>query len=75
MPDVLRIEDHGHARVIRLTRREKKNAISTELGWGVIHSVEAAAREEHVWVIGITGVDDAFSSGLDLTPARSRTAA
>lgn len=67
-PDVIAIEDHGHARVIRLTRREKKNAISQELGWAIIHAVEEAGRDEHVWAIGITGVDDSFSSGLDLTP-------
>jgi len=66
--DVLQIEDRGHVRVIRLNRPEKKNALSLELAWGVVNAVEDAAKEENVWVIGITGVEDAFCSGLDLTP-------
>lgn len=76
MSDVLKIEDRGHVRVIRMTRPEKKNALSLELAWGVVHAVEEAAHEEDVWVIGLTGVEDAFCSGLDLTPeeqARSYT--
>lgn len=68
MSEVISIEDRGNVRVIRLNRPEKKNALSLELAWGVVHAVEDAAREEHVWVIGITGVEDAFCAGLDLTP-------
>ncbi|MCB9483480.1 MAG: enoyl-CoA hydratase/isomerase family protein [Dehalococcoidia bacterium] len=68
MSDVVRIEDRGHVRVIRLNRPEKKNALSTELAWAIVHAVEDAAHEENVWVIGITGTADAFCSGLDLTP-------
>lgn len=68
MSDVLKIEDRGHVRVIRMTRPEKKNALSLELAWGVVNAVQDAAHEENVWVIGLTGTDDAFCAGLDLTP-------
>ncbi|MEX2373627.1 MAG: enoyl-CoA hydratase/isomerase family protein [Dehalococcoidia bacterium] len=68
MSDVLDVTDRGHVRVIRLNRPEKKNALSLELAWGIVHAVQDAAHKEDVWVIGITGTDDAFCSGLDLSP-------
>ena len=68
MGDILQINDAGHVRTLRLNRREKKNALSEELAWGIITAVEAAAKDDNVWVIGITGAGDAFCSGLDLTP-------
>jgi len=67
--DVLQIGNSGHVRTLRLNRPEKKNALSNELAWAIITAVEAAAEEDDVWVIGITGTEDAFCSGLDLTPA------
>jgi 2-(1,2-epoxy-1,2-dihydrophenyl)acetyl-CoA isomerase len=66
MSDVLSIENDGHVRVIRLNRPEKKNALSSELAWGVLTAIEEAHRDDDVWVIGVTGVDDAFCAGLDL---------
>ena len=68
MSDVLQIGNSGHVRMLRLNRPEKKNALSNELAWAIITAVEAAAEEDDVWVIGITGTEDAFCSGLDLTP-------
>lgn len=68
MPDVIEIEQHEHVRVLRLNRPGKKNALSQELAWGIVHAVEDAARDEETWVIGITGTGDAFCSGLDLSP-------
>jgi 2-(1,2-epoxy-1,2-dihydrophenyl)acetyl-CoA isomerase len=56
-------------RVLRLNRPEKKNALSTELGWAIVSALEEAARDDSVRVIGITGNGDAFCSGLDLAPA------
>lgn len=69
MSDVLRVSDSGHVRTLRLNRPKKKNALSQELAWGIITAIEEAAKDDEVWVIGITGTDDAFCSGLDLTPA------
>ena len=71
MGNVLQLSDAGHVRTLRLNRPEKKNALSDELAWGIIAAIEEAAMDDNVWVIGITGTDDAFCSGLDLTPARN----
>ena len=60
--------DVGHVRTITLNRPEKKNALSQELAWGVINAVDAAARDDSVWVVAITGSGDAFCAGLDLSP-------
>ncbi len=69
MSDVLHINDEGRVRTIIMDRPEKKNALSDELAWGVVTAVEEAARDDSVWVIAITGVGDAFCSGLDLSGA------
>lgn len=66
---VLEITNHGHVRKLRLNRPEKKNALSEELAWGIVSAVEDAAKDDDVWVIAITGTDDSFCSGLDLTPS------
>jgi 2-(1,2-epoxy-1,2-dihydrophenyl)acetyl-CoA isomerase len=67
MTELVRIEDRGHVRTIRLNRPEKKNALSTELAWGVIAAIDQAALEDDVWVVALTGTGDAFCAGLDLS--------
>ena len=66
MTSVLEISDAGRVRTIRLHRPEKKNALSSELAWGIVEAAEQAARDDDVWVLAITGSGDAFCSGLDL---------
>ena len=61
------VSDAGRVRTIRLNRPEKKNALSGELAWNVVRAVEAAAVDDSVWVVAITGTGDAFCSGLDLS--------
>ncbi len=63
---ILQIEDRDHVRTLRLNRPERKNALSSALGWQIVRAIEEAARDDDVWVIGLTGVGDAFCSGLDL---------
>ncbi len=71
-PDpVLLTETHGRVRLLRLNRAAKKNALNDALGWAIVEAVEDAARDEGVWVIGITGAGDAFCSGLDLRASAS----
>jgi 2-(1,2-epoxy-1,2-dihydrophenyl)acetyl-CoA isomerase len=67
MTSVLEIHDAGRVRTISLHRPEKKNALSSELAWAIVEAVEAAARDDDVWVVAITGSGDAFCSGLDLS--------
>jgi 2-(1,2-epoxy-1,2-dihydrophenyl)acetyl-CoA isomerase len=66
-PPVLEVEQRGFVRILRLNRPERKNALTSELGWAIVEAVEAAARDDAVRVVGITGNGDAFCSGLDLS--------
>jgi 2-(1,2-epoxy-1,2-dihydrophenyl)acetyl-CoA isomerase len=64
---IIELADQGHVRTITLNRPEKKNALSDELAWGVVEAIDAAARDDNVWVVAITGSGDSFCAGLDLT--------
>ncbi len=68
LPGVLLYETVGHVRVIRLNRPERKNALSSELGWSILEALGEAARDDAVRVIGLTGNGDAFCAGVDLKP-------
>jgi 2-(1,2-epoxy-1,2-dihydrophenyl)acetyl-CoA isomerase len=67
MSKLVEVTDRGHVRTIRLNRPEKKNALSQALAWGVVEAVDAAAVDDNVWVVAITGAGDAFCAGLDLS--------
>ncbi len=59
-------EDVGHVRVVRLNRPERKNALTSELGWRLVTALRDAAGDDSVRCIAVTGNGDAFCSGLDL---------
>lgn len=67
MTNVLDIQTDGHLRVLRLNRPDRKNALNGELIEAVVAAVRAAAVDDDVWVIALTGNGDAFCSGLDLS--------
>ena len=67
MTDLLRIHDEGHVRTITLNRPQKKNALSQALAWAIVGAVDAAALDDNVWVVALTGAGDAFCAGLDLS--------
>ena len=67
MTSLVATADAGHVRTITLNRPEKKNALSQELAWSVVEAVDAAAADDNVWVVAITGSGDAFCAGLDLS--------
>ncbi|MDG2025501.1 MAG: enoyl-CoA hydratase-related protein [Acidimicrobiales bacterium] len=69
MSDVVEIEQVGAVRLVRLNRPDRKNALTSELGWAIIEAVRAVATDDEVRVVGITGNGDAFSSWLDFGPA------
>jgi 2-(1,2-epoxy-1,2-dihydrophenyl)acetyl-CoA isomerase len=71
MSDLVKVADAGHVRTITLNRAEKKNALSQELAWAVIGAVEAAALDDSVWVVALTGSGDAFCAGLDLSGSQA----
>jgi len=67
MTQLVTVADKGHVRTITLNRPEKKNALSQQLAWAVVEAVDAAAQEDNVWVVAVTGSGDAFCAGLDLS--------
>lgn len=67
MSDAVKVTDRGHVRTIALNRPERKNALSDELAWAVVHAIDEAAKDDNVWVVAVTGTGDAFCAGLDLT--------
>jgi 2-(1,2-epoxy-1,2-dihydrophenyl)acetyl-CoA isomerase len=69
MTELVKTADVGHVRTITLNRPEKKNALSNQLAWGVVEAIDAAARDDNVWVIAVTGSGDSFCAGLDLSPS------
>jgi 2-(1,2-epoxy-1,2-dihydrophenyl)acetyl-CoA isomerase len=62
------VETVGHIRILRLDRPERKNALTSSLGWGIVRAVHDAHADDEVRVIALTGNGDAFCSGLDLGP-------
>lgn len=70
MTRVLLEETAEGVRILRLNRPEKKNALSGELMSALVQGVEAAAADDEVRVVGITGEGDAFCSGADLKDER-----
>jgi 2-(1,2-epoxy-1,2-dihydrophenyl)acetyl-CoA isomerase len=66
MTSVLEISTDGHLRVLRLNRPERKNALNGELIEAIVGELRAAAADDDVWAVAMTGNGDAFCSGLDL---------
>ncbi len=66
MSEQVRVSDAGHVRTIALNRPQVKNALSDELAWAVVNAIDAAAADDDVWVVAVTGTGDAFCAGLDL---------
>ncbi len=66
MSDELTVETVEHVRVLRLDRPERKNALTSSLGWKIVRALGDAQRDDDVRVVALTGNGDAFCSGLDL---------
>jgi len=67
MPHLI-TETAGHVRILRLDRPDRKNALTTALGWSIVRAVADAQADDDVRVVALTGNGDAFCSGLDLGP-------
>jgi 2-(1,2-epoxy-1,2-dihydrophenyl)acetyl-CoA isomerase len=67
---VLLEETDGGVRILKLNRAAKKNALSADLVQALIAGFQAAAVDDDVRVVGITGAGDAFCSGADLKERR-----
>ena len=62
----LAAETVGHVRILRLDRPQRKNALTSSLGWSIVRAVRDAHADDNVRVVALTGNGDAFCSGLDL---------
>jgi enoyl-CoA hydratase/carnithine racemase len=64
--DVVLAETVGRVRVVTLNRPDKLNAISRALISGLLAAMRAAADDETVHVVVLTGAGRAFCAGADL---------
>jgi len=63
---MLRVDDHGRVRLLTLDRPEALNAFNTALYDAAADALTAAAADDGVAVVVITGAGRAFSAGQDL---------
>lgn len=71
-PAVLLEETRYGVRVLTLNRADKKNALSSDLVQAIIAGFEAAATDDDVRVVALTGAGDAFCAGADLKERRPK---
>ena len=70
MPDLVETETEGPIRTIRLNRPDKRNALNADLVTALKDAL-AAAEDESVRVIVLTGNGSAFSAGADLASLKA----
>ncbi len=66
MSDVLLSEDSSGARILTLNRPDALNAFNQELWYALTDSLEAAASDDRIRCVVLTGTGRAFSAGQDL---------
>ncbi len=64
--NVLLQEQRGRVRLLTLNRPQKKNAINDPLWIALREAFEAAAEDDQVACVLLTGAGDSFSAGVDL---------
>jgi 2-(1,2-epoxy-1,2-dihydrophenyl)acetyl-CoA isomerase len=70
---VLLQETSGHVRILTMNRPGKRNALSSDLVEALVEAFEAAAGDDDVRVVGLTGAGQAFCAGADLAAPTSRS--
>ena len=51
----LAVETVGYVRVVRLDRPERKNALTSSLGWSIVRAIGDADADDRVRVVALTG--------------------
>ena len=59
------MQNEGRLRVLRMNRPDKKNALNGALIDALHRELRAAATDDDVWAVALTGNGDAFCAGLD----------
>ena len=63
---MISISDHDHVRVVRFDRQDVRNAFDVAMYEAVTGALAAAAGDDAVHAVVLTGAGSAFSSGQDL---------
>jgi enoyl-CoA hydratase/carnithine racemase len=66
MNDLVIVRDHGHVRVVRMNRPDKKNALTGPMYQSMAHAIERA-EQDRVRCFVIVGAPGVFTAGNDLT--------
>jgi enoyl-CoA hydratase/carnithine racemase len=70
-PSIVLTEDTGRVRTITLNRPDKLNAFNNDLFEELQKALNAAAEDDAIHVVVLTGAGRAFSAGADLTSMAS----
>jgi enoyl-CoA hydratase/carnithine racemase len=69
--DIVLVEDRGRVRTLTLNRPDKLNAFNRELFEDLSDALRAAANDDGIHVVVLTGAGRAFSAGADLSDMSS----
>lgn len=72
MSDPVLVERQGAVALVTLNQPERRNALSAELRDALLDSVEALFADENCRALILTGADNSFCAGGDLTALRER---
>jgi len=72
MSDVISAVDTGRVRTLTIERPEALNAMNNDVFVGLRDSLDAAAADDSIAVVVVTGRGRAFCAGLDLAEAASQ---
>ncbi len=64
--DLVLLRREGPVALVTINRPEKRNAITTDMMWRLGDHIRAAARDEEVGAVVITGAGEHFSAGGDM---------
>ena len=72
--EAVQLERRGRVALLRLNRPKNRNALSSEIKAGLAEYVPALVADDSVGCVVITGTDEAFCAGGDLTGMTERAA-
>lgn len=62
----IQVETHGAVRVLRFSRPEKKNALTSQMYEDLVGGLEAAGADEAIRAVALLGTAGVFTAGNDL---------
>lgn len=71
MPDLVRVEDRGHVRVVTFDRPEARNAFNVAMYRAAADALASAKDDDAVRAVVLTGTGTAFSAGQDLNEMKA----